>query len=81
MKRSQLSKLDQRARRAREVLNASEALAAALRRELAPDDLPFISEPTHRALDFINEWVSEARALHRLAERELATYHEQRRSR
>jgi hypothetical protein len=70
--------LEERARRAREVLFATEALAADLRRELAPDDAPVIGERTHRALDFINEWVCEARTLHRLAERELAQFLEHR---
>jgi hypothetical protein len=68
--------LEERARRARTILNDGEAIAAELRADLAPADAPIIGERTHRALDFINEWVSEARMLHRLAERELAMFAE-----
>jgi hypothetical protein len=75
------SAVEDRARLTREVLYASEAVAADLRRELSPDDAPVIGERTHRALDFISAWVTEARTLHRLAERELAIHRAEGRSR
>jgi hypothetical protein len=76
VKRAERTKLEARARRARENLASAEAIAAELRRQLAPEDVPVISERTHRALDFISEWVCEARTLHQLAERELALFAE-----
>lgn len=81
MRRSERTKREEHARRTRDVLYASEVLAAELRRELAPEGVPVIGERTHKALDLINAWVGEARALHGLAERELSLFHERRRSR
>jgi hypothetical protein len=73
------SSIEDRAKRALAVLYDTEALAAQLRRDLAPDDAPVIGERTHRALDVINAWVSEARTLHRLAERDLSMHRAERR--
>jgi hypothetical protein len=76
-----VSAAEDRAARARATLYETEAIAAELRRELAPADAPLIGERTHRALDFISAWVCEARALHSLAERELSIFRERRRCR
>lgn len=72
-------RLEERLRRAREILYMTEREAKRLKVELLPsEDVPVIGERTLRALDFVNEWVSEAHVVHRLAERELAKLRERR---
>jgi hypothetical protein len=66
MSRARRSELEARARRAQASLYAAEEEAARLRRQLQP------SNGLHQTLDWISAWVSEARQLHRLAERELS---------
>jgi hypothetical protein len=77
--RKRTVELEEHVARAREILFATEREAARLRRELVPtEDVPFLSERVLQALDWINAWVSKARVVHRLAERELARLNERR---